>query len=49
MEKWGFSYWGKKGDENVYVRQFTPNFLINDVNKTYPYIIYGQYYMILNY
>ncbi len=38
MEKWGFSYWGKKGDENVYVRQFSPNFLINDVNKTYPYI-----------
>ena len=38
MEKWGFTYWGKKGDENVYVRQFTSNFLIDDVNKTYPYI-----------
>ena len=34
MEKWGFEYWGKKGEENVYVRNFTPNFLINDVNKT---------------
>ena len=38
MEKWGFNYWGKKGGENVYVRQFAPNFLINNVNKTYPYI-----------
>lgn len=38
MEKWGFNYWGKKGDENVYVRQFAPSFLIDNVNKTYPYI-----------
>ena len=38
MEKWGFSYWGKKGDELVYVRSFAPNFLISDLCKTYPYI-----------
>lgn len=38
MEKWGFVYWGKKGEENVYVRDFNPNFAIDDVNKTYPYI-----------
>ena len=38
MEKWGFVYWGKKGDENVYVRDFTPGFNASDVNKCYPYI-----------
>lgn len=38
MEKWGFSYWGKKGEENVYVRDFTPAFMESDINKTYPYI-----------
>ena len=38
MEKWGFEYWGKKGEENVYVRNFTPNFSIANINKTYPYI-----------
>lgn len=38
MEKWGFCYWGKKGDENVYVRDFKPVFTLNDLNKCYPYI-----------
>jgi len=38
MEKWGFVFWGKKGDENVYVRDFMPNFSIKDICKTYPYI-----------
>jgi hypothetical protein len=38
MEKWGFVFWGKKGDENVYVRNFMPNFSIKDLCKTYPYI-----------
>lgn len=37
-EKWGFSYWGKKGEENVYVREFTPKFKLENVNNTYPYI-----------
>lgn len=38
MEKWGFCYWGKKGDENVYVRDFKPVFTLNDLNKCYPYV-----------
>ena len=38
MEKWGFVYWGKKGNESVYVRDFNPNFAIDDICKTYPYI-----------
>lgn len=38
MEKWGFVYWGKKGDENVYVRDFSPHFIMPSVEKTYPYI-----------
>ncbi|MBR2090224.1 MAG: hypothetical protein IJ905_07645 [Fibrobacter sp.] len=38
MEKWGFVYWGKEGDECVYVRDFNPNFAIDNVCKTYPYI-----------
>lgn len=38
MEKWGFCYWGKKGDENVYVRDFKPVFTLNEINKCYPYI-----------
>jgi hypothetical protein len=38
MEKWGFIYWGKKGDENVYVRNFSPCFNADNVNKCYPYI-----------
>lgn len=38
MEKWGFVFWGKKGDENVYVRDFMPNFSIKNIHKTFPYI-----------
>ena len=38
MEKWGFVYWGKKGEENVYVRDFAPIFDGENVHRTYPYI-----------
>ena len=38
MEKWGFIYWGKKGDENVYIRSFSPKFSIENIYKSYPYI-----------
>ena len=38
MEKWGFTYWGKKGEENVYVRDFSPVFDGENVHRTYPYI-----------
>lgn len=38
MEKWGFVYWGKKGEENVYVRDFAAVSDRENVNKCYPYI-----------
>jgi len=38
MEKWGFVYWGNKGEENVYVRNFVPECDNENVNKTYPFI-----------
>lgn len=38
MEKWGFIYWGKKGGENVYVRDFAPVCDGENVRRTYPYI-----------
>lgn len=38
MEKWGFVYWGKKDEENVYVRNFVPECDNENVNKTYPFI-----------
>ncbi|MCD2421249.1 hypothetical protein LQ567_00640 [Niabella pedocola] len=54
MEQWGFSFWGMKGSERVYVRNFLPNFDINHLKKNYPYIssnrsiyivpIYEQYH-----
>ncbi len=54
MEQWGFSYWGMKGRERVYVRDFLPTFDINQLKKNYPYIsknstayivpIYEQYH-----
>lgn len=38
LEEWGFILWGKKGDENVYVRDFTPMFNAQDPKLTYPYV-----------
>ena len=54
LEAWGFKQWGKKGDEFVYVRDFSPKFDENDIKGTYPYFsrnrncflvpIYPQYH-----
>lgn len=54
MEQWGFSFWGMKGTERVYVRDFVPTFEINHLKENYPYIsrnrntyivpIYEQYH-----
>lgn len=38
MEQWGFSYWGVKGAEKVYVRKFDKKFVINELKANYPYI-----------
>ncbi|MDR2694361.1 MAG: hypothetical protein LBB74_09150 [Chitinispirillales bacterium] len=37
LEKWGFVFWGTKGEERVYVRNFKPAFDINNLQFTYPY------------
>lgn len=54
LEQWGFSYWGKKSEELVLVRDFLPRFDIDNIKATYPYIsrskkvflvpIYPQYH-----
>jgi len=40
LEDWGFKQWGIKTSTNelVYVRNFLPNFEINNPKKTFPYI-----------
>lgn len=38
MEQWGFKFWGMKGNERVYTRDFKPKFDINDLKSGYPYI-----------
>ena len=38
LKIWGFSFWGMKGKEQVYVRDFTPNFNVNDLNGCFPFI-----------
>jgi predicted nucleic acid-binding protein len=38
LEAWGFIFWGMKGGERVYVRNFIPIFDINNIQYTYPYI-----------
>jgi len=54
MEQWGFVYWGTKGEEKVYVRNFSPQFDIENLKGNYPYTnstnpafivpIYGDYH-----
>lgn len=54
MEQWGFSFWGMKGHERVYVRNFIPTFNVDHLKENYPYIskdrniyivpIYEQYH-----
>ncbi|MDP4277880.1 MAG: hypothetical protein Q8914_09640 [Bacteroidota bacterium] len=38
LEKWGFFYWGIKGGEKVYVRNFNPSFNMDRMEYCYPYI-----------
>lgn len=37
-EQWGFRFWGMKGGEHVYTRDFTPKFDVNNLKANYPYI-----------
>lgn len=38
MEQWGFVFWGMKGIERVYLRNFTPTFNIDNLKSNYPFI-----------
>ena len=38
LEQWGFVFWGKKGNEGVYVRDFTAKFTLTNLKISYPYI-----------
>lgn len=38
MEQWGFIFWGMKGLERVYVRDFNPSFNIENLKANYPFI-----------
>jgi len=42
LEQWGFVLWGKKGDESVYVRDFSPKFDIENLKCCFPYISKGK-------
>ena len=35
LEQWGFVFWGMKGEERVYVRDFHPNMNIDNLRSTY--------------
>jgi len=38
LEQWGFTMWGYKNGEQVYVRDFTPKFDIDNLKGCFPYI-----------
>jgi len=38
IEQWGFVFWGMKGGERVYVRDFTPTFDIENLKCNYPFV-----------
>jgi hypothetical protein len=42
LEQWGFTLWGTKGEELVYVRDFTPKFDITNLKACFPYISKGK-------
>lgn len=47
LEQWGFYYWGDKGDEKVYVRNFSPQYDVNLLRVNYPYIRCDQKIFLL--
>lgn len=38
LEQWGFVFWGKKGEELVYVRDFIPSFDIDNIKSCFPFV-----------
>jgi len=47
LEQWGFCYWGSKGNERVYIRNFTPTYDVNLLKTNYPYIRCDQKIFLL--
>lgn len=42
LEQWGFSFWGMKGEERVYVRDFSRSMSIKNLRSTYPFVSVTQ-------
>lgn len=42
LEQWGFILWGRKGEELVYVRDFSPRFDVGNLKACFPYISKGR-------
>lgn len=42
LEQWGFVFWGMKGEERIYVRDFKPMIDITHLKHTYPFISTSQ-------
>lgn len=38
LEQWGFCFWGMKGEERVYVRDFRPQMNMDNLRFTYPFV-----------
>ena len=38
LEQWGFTLWGKKNEELVYIRDFSPKYDVKDIKGCFPYI-----------
>ena len=38
LEQWGFTLWGKKGEELVYIRDFSPKYDMENLKACFPYI-----------
>lgn len=38
LEQWGFAFWGKKGEELVYVRDFSPKIDAENLKACFPFI-----------
>lgn len=38
LKQWGFHLWGSKGEERVYVRDFSPSFDIGNLKGCFPYV-----------
>jgi len=47
LKNWGFHYHGNKGEESVYVRNFTPFFDVDNPKLTYPYLSANKNFFIV--